>query len=398
MIRVPNEAELTLINAQAKKPLTAGDVYVVDAVMANDFMTTCYYYNIGTSSLLNFQKDLQAERLRLGASHERDLNFGRWLPGEIVSVDTPSNALKGKSYQLEAPFYMPKGLTVGKYNTDELAKAIEAGIIADVSIEWEGEQDLRLACNICGNDIRDYEKCEHYPGKEYDGKLCTFSLENAHLSACDLVDDGGLPGASLSSGSEFLFAGRSDLFANEIKNLSKEGGMNGSLRFSLADKGGLTVKWEDAKKQFEKELIEEYVLKADHENTLAKTLSENEQAKGDLEKLQGEHTALTEKFADINDEINSIKSLSDVGKAHLEYLTKEYHRLGVALNDDKWVEEVENNLISGLADDMKRAEYLASKIELMSGSLKERLEKKQEQKTDNKEYTHLDDPDLYRIG
>lgn len=230
-MRLPTEKEMILINQQAKRPGKADDFMVFDAKPANDFMLTTYRYYLGTSSLKNFVADLDRERLRLGTSHKRDLNLGRWLPGEIVSVDTPEGARQGRSYQLQAPFYMPKGLTIGQYNTDELAKGIETGILTDISIEWYGGTPK---CDICGEDVRNGEECPHIPGREYDGVMATFTVENAHLGACDLVDDGGLPLATLSDGEGTDWKLSGPVNMDGIKKLSVDHPMTGLLHQSLS--------------------------------------------------------------------------------------------------------------------------------------------------------------------
>jgi len=222
-MRLPTPEEMMLINAQAKSPGKADEFYVFDAKPANNFMLTVYKYYLSASSLHNFKADLDRERLRLGTSHKRDLNLGRWLPGKLVSVQTPEGARKGRSYQLQAPFYMPKAMTIGQYNTDELAKGIETGILTDISIEWYGGTPV---CDVCGDDVR---TCEHIPGQLYDGVMATFTIENAHLGACDLVDDGGLPLATLSDGegSDWKLSGPVNM--EGIKKLSAKNPMTGLL-------------------------------------------------------------------------------------------------------------------------------------------------------------------------
>ncbi len=237
-MRSPSPTELSLISQQAKRKCSADEFYVYDAKPANDFMLTSYFYYIGTSSLLNFKADLDRERLRLGTSHKRDLNLGRWLPGKLVSVDTPEGARKGKSYQLQAPFYMPKDLQIGQYDTDHIAKGIETGILTDLSIEW---YDGTPICDICKNDVRSSEDCPHVPGMFYDGVMATFTVENAHLGACDLVDDGGLPQATLSDGNLDI----SKMAIGSMKNLKKPSNdvfMNGRLTLSITDGLGEIVK------------------------------------------------------------------------------------------------------------------------------------------------------------
>lgn len=409
-MRLPTEKELELINQLAKRKCTADEFMVFDAKPANDFMCTVYFYFIGTSSLLNFKADLERERLRLGTSHKRDLNLGRWLPGEIMSVDTPEGARQGKSYQLQAPFYMPKSLTIGKYNTDELAKGIETGILVDLSIEWYGGKPV---CDICGGDIRDYKQCPHIPGREYDGVVCTFTLENAHLRACDLVDDGGLPLATLSDGdgADWKLSGPVDM--EGIKKLSAQHPMTGRLTLSLADignnltEGGDTVKFEDFVKQFSTELAENYVPKADHDKAvgdlqtqLTTVQAETTKAKEDLVKAQTDLTTLTEKSNGISAELDASKDLKRIGENRLNELREEYHKLGAILHDDKWNTEAENGNLDAMETE-KRFEYLTAKIATMKDEVKTKLSKgtgggEPGEKKDQS-YSHLDNPALYKM-
>ncbi len=410
MARKPTDKELALINRLAKRECSADEFYVFDAKPANDFMLTCYFYYLGTTSIMNFKADLDRERLRLGASHKRDLNFGRWLPGDIASVDTPEGAKKGRSYQLQAPFYMLKGLTVGQYNTDELAKGIEAGTLLDLSIEWNGGKPI---CDICGGDIRKYDECEHLPGREYDGVVCTFTVENAHLGACDLVDDGGLPLATLATGDGDGLKLADPGSLENIKKLSAEHPMTGRLVLSLSDignnlkEGGNNVNFEEFVKQFSKELAEHYVPKADHDTAvtdlqtqLTTAQTETTKVKEDLAKAQGDLTELTEKSKGISAELDASKDLIRIGETRLNELREEYHKLGVILYEDKWSKEAEDTTLNAL-EAPKRLEHLTAKITTMKEEVKTRLAKadKGDHTSDRDmtiQYSHLDNPALYR--
>ncbi len=410
MARKPTDKELALINQLAKRECSADEFYVFDAKPANDFMLTSYFYYLGTTSIMNFKADLDRERLRLGASHKRDLNFGRWLPGDIASVDTPEGAKKGRSYQLQAPFYMLKGLTVGQYNTDELAKGIETGTLLDLSIEWHGGKPI---CDICGGDIRKYDECEHFPGREYDGVVCTFTVENAHLGACDLVDDGGLPLATLAAGDGDSLKLADPGSLENIKKLSAEHPMTGRLVFSLSDignnltEGGNTVTFEEFVKQFSKELAEHYVPKADHDKAVADlqaqlttAQTETTKVKEDLAKVQGDLTELTEKSKGISAELDASKDLIRIGDTRLNELREEYHKLGVILYEDKWSKEAEDTSLNAL-DAPKRLEHLTAKITTMKEEVKTKLAKTDKgdhtsEGDRNTQYSHLDNPALYR--
>lgn len=413
-LRQPTDKELSFINSTiAKKKLSANDVYILDSKPANTVMLTCYSYFIGASSLFNFKGDLESGKIPIHVMHMRDVPLGRVLPGEISKM--------GEGYELSAPFYMPKDFSNGRYKTDDLAKAYETGTLDQVSIRWgkgDGAKDnVQLVCGICGNDIRDYNKCEHIPGKEYDGKLCTFTVENAHLKEISLVDKGGLPGATLSGISYEEPEGKGTIgFENmaDIKRLS----MNSDLCFTLsmpinggeinkATSGGYNMKFEDFLKQFANDLAALFVKKEDHEKvvtdlkgketTLSTLTTDHEKLKKDHETLTGEHTELTKKFANVNAELETDKELKAIGTATLEGLSAEYHRLGVALHGEKWDKGAKDTLLNALSI-TEREKSLKVEIETMKDAISKSLEKRTESEAQTGAQSHMDNPNLYKIG
>lgn len=96
------------------------------------------------------------------------LPFGRFFEGQITQ--------DGDKTQLDGCMFMPKSAKtyIGDFTTDDISQQIDAGILHDssVSVTWGFSE-----CSICHNDIRDYENCQHWPGRTYkdDGEevLCT---------------------------------------------------------------------------------------------------------------------------------------------------------------------------------------------------------------------------------
>lgn len=52
--------------------------------------------------------------------------------------------------------------------------AIEGGILREVSV---GFSCRKRTCDLCGEDIAS-RKCSHFPGREYDGVICTATLDD----------------------------------------------------------------------------------------------------------------------------------------------------------------------------------------------------------------------------
>ena len=99
------------------------------------------------------------------------------------------------------------------YSKNDIIKLIESGILADTSVGW-GTTRESYKCNICGNSIYDWRKCEHIPGQKYiineetnEVKECiieAYSPKDKHignnvLMENSIVFDGAYPNAIIQS-------------------------------------------------------------------------------------------------------------------------------------------------------------------------------------------------------
>ena len=99
------------------------------------------------------------------------------------------------------------------YSKNDIIKLIESGILADTSVGW-GTTRESYKCNICGNSIYDWRKCEHIPGQKYivneetnEVKECiieAYSPKEKHignnvLMENSIVFDGAYPNAIIQS-------------------------------------------------------------------------------------------------------------------------------------------------------------------------------------------------------
>ena len=102
---------------------------------------------------------------------------------------------------------------VDGYSKNDIIKLIESGILADTSVGW-GTTRESYKCNICGNSIYDWRKCEHFPGRKYivneetnEVKECiieAYSPKEKHvgnnvLMENSIVFDGAYPNAIIQS-------------------------------------------------------------------------------------------------------------------------------------------------------------------------------------------------------
>lgn len=98
------------------------------------------------------------------------LPFGRFFEGELTQ--------DGDKVQLDGSMFMPKGARtyIGDFTTDDISQQIDAGILHDssVSVTWGFSE-----CSICHNDIRDYENCQHWPGRQY--------VVNDQMATCNII-------------------------------------------------------------------------------------------------------------------------------------------------------------------------------------------------------------------
>lgn len=158
----PGEEDLRQINEQTLRELTAEEVFIFRLAACND------------------QVDRDHERFTEAALQ----GFADLFPGRPVLMDHRwSSAVQtarvyaasvedkpGGGRQLVLSCYMPRSDT-----TKDTIYAIEAGILRECSV---GVAVERVICSICGKDQR-HEWCEHFPGREYDGKRCVFLLDGA---------------------------------------------------------------------------------------------------------------------------------------------------------------------------------------------------------------------------
>lgn len=155
-----DEGDLTLINAQALRPLAAEEVFVFRLAACDDQVDRDYE---------RFTKECleTLAQLYVGKPVLKDHSWSAGVQTARVyaaQVETQSGVSR-----LVLRCYMPR--TEG---TAETIAAIESGMLRECSV---GVAVARVTCSICGaNQLETL--CKHGGGREYDGKLCHFDLDD----------------------------------------------------------------------------------------------------------------------------------------------------------------------------------------------------------------------------
>ena len=160
-----DEGDLALINALARRSLKAEEVYtfpvrLCDNEVDRDFerfsrpaLEKLAELFVGKCGIFDHQWTAMGQTARLYKT-------------EVVDETTVTSAGDSQCY-LKGWAYMLRG-----EETEPLIAQIEAGIKKEVSV---GCAVARSVCSICGQEAG---RCAHRRGREYDGQLCYFTLED----------------------------------------------------------------------------------------------------------------------------------------------------------------------------------------------------------------------------
>lgn len=156
----PDEGELGLINAQTLRPMAAGEVFTFKLAACNNVVDRDF-------ERFTDQALEQMAQLYVGKPVLRD---HRWNNGsQTARVYAAGVEADGEVKRLVLRCYMPR--TEG---TAETIAAIESGVVRECSV---GVRAGKSVCSICGANQM-VTMCRHSHGREYDGKLCHFDLDD----------------------------------------------------------------------------------------------------------------------------------------------------------------------------------------------------------------------------
>ncbi len=198
---IPATSRATPAELQARLADVALDPSVFDdappffwlAAISSDQLDAYSTRMDAATTLPNFAREAAAGVAFLEAHNHWTVPFGRSLSGQLEA---------GDATRVTADFYTVPALPLGSgRTTDDFIRRVRTGIQQDVSVGFYGG---RFICDICGNDVRDWRACTHYPGLMYDvtgadGVVrqvrATALVVDAHLSEVSAVYDGATPGA-----------------------------------------------------------------------------------------------------------------------------------------------------------------------------------------------------------
>lgn len=179
-------ADLRRINAYASVPLTAADVFVFACVVANHEYRKDQPWRFGVTSLQNFAADA-ASGIPYHIQHDRYLKYN--------GGNTYAGFYDAGAKEARGAVYLVRGFVIDPasgLSADQEIDAIQKGLRRMVSVGPAGMG--RWMCDLCGEDVFG-SICPHLPGRTYEGKLATATVEDLRAVEVSGVDVGAVPGA-----------------------------------------------------------------------------------------------------------------------------------------------------------------------------------------------------------
>lgn len=154
------DPDLAKINAQSLKELTAEDVFTFK-IAACDTLVDRDHEHFTPAVLADMAAAYVGKTVIFDHEWSAAGQTARIYDGYVEDFDGGSRLIL-LAYMLR---------TAG---TQPVIDAIEGGILREVSV---GCAVRKRICDICGNSVFD-PACSHYPGRDYDGVICTVTLDD----------------------------------------------------------------------------------------------------------------------------------------------------------------------------------------------------------------------------
>ena len=194
---VPTQGQLDKINALAKRTLSKDEVFAFSTKMVGDAILPERYVKLDKSLLEVFRDDARKGVAFMldhaWAGIQKALVYGRTFD----AVLRRSTDVEGEKWGLYGDVYIVRGKEKDGISTDSIIADIEDGTLFDVSIGFGFETGI---CSICGNNYYNYDECQHFRGREYNGQLCyIIAKPPGYLMELSGVFDGAYPTAGMLS-------------------------------------------------------------------------------------------------------------------------------------------------------------------------------------------------------
>ena len=166
-IGAPEDGDLALINALARRELEAGEVYTFALRLCdNDIDRDCERFDgqtleelaplfVGVPGVFDHQWSAKGQTARIYRTQVVDGD------GSLTRDGRPCRWLKGWAYLMRTP------------ENAALIAEIDGGIKREVSVGCAVD---RVVCSVCGEEL---DACPHEKGEEYGGQLCCGVLTGA---------------------------------------------------------------------------------------------------------------------------------------------------------------------------------------------------------------------------
>ena len=153
------DADLRKINKYTLNPVSADDVFIFKATIADNEQDDRNYMPFNLKALQDLKKLYPGKTMLKDHRRTADNQIARIFDTELVQDANKQTELGELHTELVAKIYMIK-----TDSNKDLISEIVGGIKKEVSTSTVPE---KMVCNICGVDnMKDY--CRHYPGVEYD--------------------------------------------------------------------------------------------------------------------------------------------------------------------------------------------------------------------------------------
>lgn len=173
------DSDLKKINKYTLSPVSANDVYIFKATIADNEQDDRNYMPFNLKALKDLFKLYPGKTMLMDHSRKATNQIGRVYETELQQNESKTTALGELHTELMAKIYM-----IRTDSNKDLIAEINGGIKKEVSTSTIPE---KMICSICGTDnMRHY--CRHWPGREYEttdteGKTikrrCTMLLHGA---------------------------------------------------------------------------------------------------------------------------------------------------------------------------------------------------------------------------
>lgn len=376
----PTPEQLDKINKFALTPLSADDVFVFNDVMIDDSLVSSHMIKVHDNLLNKFMQDVQKGVGLLMNHNSGSLPVGRSFDAvkkaEVDENGDIINTLYG-SFYIDLNRNTESGMT-----TNDIVKGIMSGTIFDTSIGFKADS---YKCSICGNDIRDFVNCPHFPGEVYSvdnngtvtQELCYAIVGDdgkGELLENSLVFAGACDRATIkkdfSADSVTKFKNDTRLsVVEDIKKVPKDTTMYAYMAKDgvvfLAEQTNSTRGVKDLDTQKLKEILTKYGVQFSDDTILNSvdvtiqelkdTIQSSENKIGELSnELSEKETKLSEleaKISELENEKAELLKKAELADAYKEDLINKTVEMGIRLQGNMFNEELFRKFLSTLSVD-----------------------------------------------